>query len=446
MSIMATKRFSAGNPAIQPDYSRRPVPLVSAADHARTLATLAANEAEDARTGGGVTTPRPIMVAPPTASVAVPLKTSAQASATTKPNSQAPVSAVPLTSAQRSIQDQFDRFGYAGSRYDQDFDRNQEIARQTMARGPQAPVAVPMKAASPAMTPDQQAFTKAAVTGNVSGIMPMLRAGASPRPTNANTAIGKPGWSNAPATADQPVAGAAPPAATAPPAITTPVTLPPVTPALVAPPSAAAPPVVAQPATATDQIAATMKPVTNAPYAATHPYTGPGFGSASGGVPSPGGGIPDFVTPLKAGYNAIKGSLGASTANPDSPSTDRLAPKLTSAPVAPPAPPVPMIQGIDRAAVTDDDGNLPARALGGPVTAGQPTLVGEQGPEVVVPQQNGMVIPNQPPGAAPAGFNPQQTVKPKMPPLSALWTKKPAAKPAHATHFQHSFFRKGKAA
>lgn len=105
-----------------------------------------------------------------------------------------------------------------------------------------------------------------------------------------------------------------------------------------------------------------------------------------------------------------------------------------------------MIQGIDRAAVTDEDGNLPARALGGPVTAGQPTLVGEQGPEVVVPQQNGMVIPNQPPGAAPAGFNPQQTVKPKMPPLSALWTKKPAAKPAHATHFQHSFFRKGKAA
>lgn len=37
---------------------------------------------------------------------------------------------------------------------------------------------------------------------------------------------------------------------------------------------------------------------------------------------------------------------------------------------------------------------LPSRAEGGPVTRGQPVLVGEEGPEVIVPQQNGVVIPN----------------------------------------------------
>jgi hypothetical protein len=35
-----------------------------------------------------------------------------------------------------------------------------------------------------------------------------------------------------------------------------------------------------------------------------------------------------------------------------------------------------------------------ARANGGPVQAGQPYLVGENGPEVVVPSQNGTVVPN----------------------------------------------------
>lgn len=35
------------------------------------------------------------------------------------------------------------------------------------------------------------------------------------------------------------------------------------------------------------------------------------------------------------------------------------------------------------------------RAMGGPVDAGQPYLVGEQGPEVVVPETNGVVIPNE---------------------------------------------------
>jgi hypothetical protein len=54
---------------------------------------------------------------------------------------------------------------------------------------------------------------------------------------------------------------------------------------------------------------------------------------------------------------------------------------------------------------TDTAQNLPARtsgapqpqprAAGGPVSPGQPYLVGEQGPEVIVPQQSGQVIPNQ---------------------------------------------------
>ena len=37
---------------------------------------------------------------------------------------------------------------------------------------------------------------------------------------------------------------------------------------------------------------------------------------------------------------------------------------------------------------------LPARAMGGPVRAGQPYLIGERGPEIMVPGANGTVIPN----------------------------------------------------
>jgi len=38
--------------------------------------------------------------------------------------------------------------------------------------------------------------------------------------------------------------------------------------------------------------------------------------------------------------------------------------------------------------------SLEGRALGGPISAGEPYLVGEAGPEVIVPSQNGTVIPN----------------------------------------------------
>lgn len=38
---------------------------------------------------------------------------------------------------------------------------------------------------------------------------------------------------------------------------------------------------------------------------------------------------------------------------------------------------------------------IPSRAMGGPVRAGQPYLVGEQGPEVVVPAEQGTVLPNE---------------------------------------------------
>jgi hypothetical protein len=38
--------------------------------------------------------------------------------------------------------------------------------------------------------------------------------------------------------------------------------------------------------------------------------------------------------------------------------------------------------------------NAPGRALGGPISAGRPYMVGERGPELVVPRNNGRVIPN----------------------------------------------------
>lgn len=47
--------------------------------------------------------------------------------------------------------------------------------------------------------------------------------------------------------------------------------------------------------------------------------------------------------------------------------------------------------GID---VSDFQGTYQARAAGGPVSAGMPYLVGEEGPEVVVPRASGTVIPN----------------------------------------------------
>jgi hypothetical protein len=37
---------------------------------------------------------------------------------------------------------------------------------------------------------------------------------------------------------------------------------------------------------------------------------------------------------------------------------------------------------------------MEGRAAGGPVTAGTPYLVGERGPEIVVPGRSGTVIPN----------------------------------------------------
>src|SRR5690606_6842740 len=37
---------------------------------------------------------------------------------------------------------------------------------------------------------------------------------------------------------------------------------------------------------------------------------------------------------------------------------------------------------------------LPGRAAGGPVTAGQPYLVGEKGVEIFVPGQSGTIVPN----------------------------------------------------
>jgi len=42
----------------------------------------------------------------------------------------------------------------------------------------------------------------------------------------------------------------------------------------------------------------------------------------------------------------------------------------------------------------EDEEMPPGRAKGGPVRAGKPYLVGEEGPEIIVPKQSGTVVPN----------------------------------------------------
>lgn len=67
-----------------------------------------------------------------------------------------------------------------------------------------------------------------------------------------------------------------------------------------------------------------------------------------------------------------------------------LAPLLSSStppPLSPLRPPTPSWESLPT--------GIGARAAGGPVQGGQPYLVGEQGPEIVVPAQNGTVIPNK---------------------------------------------------
>src|SRR5204863_9580950 len=48
---------------------------------------------------------------------------------------------------------------------------------------------------------------------------------------------------------------------------------------------------------------------------------------------------------------------------------------------------------------------LPARASGGPVVAGQPYLVGEEGPEIHVPSTAGTIIPNKALGGSKVTLN-----------------------------------------
>jgi len=56
--------------------------------------------------------------------------------------------------------------------------------------------------------------------------------------------------------------------------------------------------------------------------------------------------------------------------------------------------------------------NMPHREDGGPVEAGQPTVVGEDGPEVIVPDQNGTVIPNpNTPAPAPIELSPLEKLE-----------------------------------
>jgi len=41
-----------------------------------------------------------------------------------------------------------------------------------------------------------------------------------------------------------------------------------------------------------------------------------------------------------------------------------------------------------------DFGNVEMKAAGGPIKGGRPYIVGERGPELIIPNQNGTVIPN----------------------------------------------------
>lgn len=50
--------------------------------------------------------------------------------------------------------------------------------------------------------------------------------------------------------------------------------------------------------------------------------------------------------------------------------------------------------GLFMGAAPGSSGSLTTRAVGGPVSAGQPYLVGERGPELMIPSSNGKIIPN----------------------------------------------------
>jgi hypothetical protein len=58
-----------------------------------------------------------------------------------------------------------------------------------------------------------------------------------------------------------------------------------------------------------------------------------------------------------------------------------------------------------RARLAETLKGLPHRMLGGPVHAGRPYMTGERGPEIMVPQQSGRILPNP------------STPKPPMPAL-----------------------------
>ena len=75
--------------------------------------------------------------------------------------------------------------------------------------------------------------------------------------------------------------------------------------------------------------------------------------------------------------------------------------------------------------------NIPGRAFGGPVRSSQPYMVGEHGPEIMVPQQGGTVIPNRAgnmlAGLGQAQGSPyQQQGQPTIPGMPMLGTQGPS--------------------
>lgn len=82
-------------------------------------------------------------------------------------------------------------------------------------------------------------------------------------------------------------------------------------------------------------------------------------------------------------------------ATPPSPTPGATPPAATPPAPAPSFNPVRKLTKEEEVDLKKPLPGLPAREKGGPVRAGKPYLVGEKGPEIVVPEEDGEVIPNK---------------------------------------------------
>ncbi|MCF7788395.1 MAG: hypothetical protein K9N47_19905 [Prosthecobacter sp.] len=129
--------------------------------------------------------------------------------------------------------------------------------------------------------------------------------------------------------------------------------------------------------------------------------------SAQGSHPlPPGAGAP--ISSSAAGYwqagspntRAISSNYGTGSSKITPPAAPPASPP-DNGPAATPSDTAPADKASDAASATpaedsgaEEDDTLEAKAKGGPVKAGKPYLVGEKGPEIIVPKQSGTVVPN----------------------------------------------------